>query len=245
MAEMDENFLRDFEKFMKSKLKNNASTIYNTMKNIRTYVNRAMKQELIKVSPFRYYKLKRVKTYPEFLSEKERDSLMALYQSENRIPKTHRKVLRWFLFTCFTGLRIGDLRSVEHENIRNKILSYRPQKSTNINNKRVDCPLSKTALQLIKDEDPLRIRGRLFHCISDQKMNQYIKEVAAVVGIDKKISFHTGRHTFATLFLKSTKQANGIVILKELLGHSSIETTMVYSHVLTDDVVDAMNEFDS
>ena len=66
MSELDENFIREFEKYMRNKLKNNPNTIYNSLKTVRTYVNRAIKLELMQVSPFKYYKLKRVKTSPEF-----------------------------------------------------------------------------------------------------------------------------------------------------------------------------------
>ena len=75
-------------------------------------------------------------------------------------------------------------------------------------------------------------------------MNKYIKEVVHFANIEKDISFHTARHTFATLFLKKSSKANGILILQQLLGHSNIETTMVYSHVLNEDVKEAMAEFD-
>lgn len=63
------------------------------------------------------------------------------------------------------------------------------------------------------------------------------------IEIDKDISFHNARHTFATLFLKKSRQANGIIMLQRMLGHSSIETTMVYAHILNDDLMEAMSEF--
>ncbi len=242
LVELDQQFLQDFQTYLKKRLKNSSNTVFNALKTVRTYVNIAVKQELITKSPFAYFKLKREKTYPEFLSENELKILFELYRS-NRLINSHRKVLRWFLFACQTGLRIGDLRSVRHEDIRNNILSFRPKKTQNINNKRLDLPLSKFALKLINDEAPLRVRGLLFDCYSEQRMNSYIKEVMKVAGIDKNVSFHTARHTFATLFLKKSKRANGILILQKLLGHSSIQSTMIYSHVLDDDLRLAIDEF--
>lgn len=243
MAEMDENLIRDFEKYLRKK-GNDLNTIYSNLRNIKTYVNRAVKQELMERSPFRYYKLKKVKTYPEFLSESEVQTLFDLYNS-NKLPGSYKNVLRWFLFACQTGLRISDLRAMKHENIKHKTLVFRPIKSANIDNKRIEVPLTSTALKLINEENATRLNGLIFDCITEQKMNQYIKGVIEVAKIDKKVSFHVARHTFATLFLKKSKRANGILILKELLGHSKLETTMVYSHVLEDDIKEAISEFDS
>jgi site-specific recombinase XerD len=61
------------------------------------------------------------------------------------------------------------------------------------------------------------------------------KQVAGVAGIRRDISFHTGRHTFATLFLRRTKAANGILILQKILGHSDLGSTIIYSHVIGTD----------
>ncbi|MDF1551015.1 MAG: site-specific integrase [Bacteroidales bacterium] len=243
LVEIDENYIVEYQKFLKFKLKNKTSTINNSLKIIKVYVNKAIKLELISSSPFKYFKFKREKTYPEFLSENERDALIQLYQ-EQTLTKKHQNVLRWFLFGCFTGLRISDLRLAKHEDIANGILSIRPLKTLNVNNRRVDIPLCTFAKNLIKDENTLRLKGPLFQCISEQKMNKNIKEVASIAKIDKDISFHTARHTFASLFLKKSTKANGILILQQLLGHSNIETTMVYSHVLNEDVKEAMAEFD-
>ncbi len=244
LVELDESYLKDFQKFLKSKLKNNPNTIYNALKTVRTYINIAIKLDLITKSPFRYFKMRREATYPEFLSESERDRLINLYSS-NYLPDKYKSVLRWFLFSCYTGLRISDLRSSKFEDVSNKLLSIHPQKTKNVNNKRVDIPLTLFARKLINDENPNRLKGFLFDCYSESRMNKNIKEVMAVAKIDKNISFHNARHTFATLFLKKSTKANGVLILQRLLGHSNIATTMVYSHVLDDDIRNAMNEFDS
>jgi len=245
IVEIDEQMIRGFKKFLKEKLHNGPNTIYNTLKNVRTYINRAIKQELISVSPFRYYKLTKVEPEPEFLTEFELNSLFELYGS-NYLPTKYQNVLRWYLFSCSTGLRISDLRAVRHEMVDNNILSFEPKKTLNTTKVVVHMPLTKVAKKLIKDENPLRVKGLLFDCISEPRMNLYIKEVVkeTTPKIIKDISFHSARHTFATLFLKRIKQANGILILQKLLGHAKLESTMIYTHVLNDDVKDAMREFE-
>jgi integrase/recombinase XerD len=74
-------------------------------------------------------------------------------------------------------------------------------------------------------------------------MNGYLKEIADLAKVVKDMSFHSGRHTFATMFLKKVKSSAGILILQKLLGHSNIQTTMVYLHVLDQDLKNAIAEF--
>ena len=99
---------------------------------------------------------------------------------------------------------------------------------------------------MIKDEGLTQYEdAAVFKCLTEQRMNKYIKEVCAVAGIRKDVSFHTARHTFATLFLRNTKAANGILLLQKILGHSDLNSTIVYSHVITTDIDSAMLQFDS
>lgn len=242
LIEIDENFLIGFRNFLKLKKKNRQNTVHNAFKVLRVYINKALKQELIQKSPFEYFKVQKEKTYPEFLTDEEIKLLIDLYKNEELPEKLHR-VLRWFLFGCQTGLRIADLRGARHEDIKQNILYVHPKKTKNINNKRVEIPLNKLAKQLIKDECHYRLKGLLFNCISEQKMNKNLKKIIEQAEFEKEVTFHTARHTFATLFLKKCTKANGILILQKLLGHSKIETTMIYSHILNDDIKNAMEDF--
>lgn len=244
ISEIDVEFLKNFYKFLKFKKKNNENTIRNALKNIRTYINIALKKELINESPFKNFKLKHVQTYPEHLTEDELGALKNLYCS-GLLLNRYQSVLRHYLFSCETGLRISDLRTVKHEQIENNMLSFRPVKTINTTNKMVHVPLSNFAKRLILDEPGVKTKGLIFNCISEVRMNLYIKEAvkAARPKINKSISFHSARHTFATTFLRRVKQANGILILQKLLGHAKLESTLVYSHVLDDDIKDAIEQF--
>jgi integrase/recombinase XerD len=235
MNEIDENIIRGFENHLKGKLKNGSNTIHNNLKVMATYINRAIRLDLMKVSPFKFYKPKRTETKPVFLTEDELINLEELYK-KNCLQGNLQNVLRWFLFSCYTGIRISDIRRVKYENTDKLLLRFKPLKTENINGKYVEIPLIKKAVQLMKDEQPNRIKGVLFECYADQVINRRLKDIALDAVIEKEISFHTARHTFATLFLKKCKNANGILILKEILGHSNIETTMVYSHVSAEDI---------
>lgn len=101
-------------------------------------------------------------------------------------------------------------------------------------------PLTKPALRLIKDANPLRSHGVIFSCYCDQVTNRLLKKITDSVSIYKKVTTHSARHTFATLFLSKTKN---LAALQKLLGHTNISETMTYAHILTEDIKDEMDVF--
>jgi len=242
-VELNADFLRKFEFYLRNKLNNKTNTIHNAFKTIRTYVNMAIKDDIIKKTPFASYKLRREKTYPLFLDVTEVKLLIDLY-NKDYLNNRDQSILRYFLFCCNTGLRISDLIRLKHENIKKNIIIIHPEKNVNIDNKRIEIPLTNFAKKLIKDENKHRIKGKVFDCKSEQLINRQLKEIVKIVNIDKNITIHTARHTFATNFIRNSKNANGILILQRLLGHSKIETTLIYAHILNDDLKDAMDDFE-
>jgi site-specific recombinase XerD len=81
----------------------------------------------------------------------------------------------------------------------------------------------------------------IFHPISEQKLNESIKEIAKLVKILKPLSNHSARHTFATLWLEKT---NDLAALQKLLGHSDIADTMIYVHITEKMLKKQMSNFD-
>ena len=91
-------------------------------------------------------------------------------------------------------------------------------------------PLSDPLRQLIRNIVGVRQKGLIFENLpADQTMNGYLKDIAKTANINKQISHKTGRHTFATYYLKETKD---LTALKEILGHSELRETLIYAHVL-------------
>jgi len=241
-AEIDEQFINNFTAWLKrSPQNNNVGTVHNTLKKFKTYIHIAIRDKIINTNPFEHVKM--IRSYPDrdFLSESELNSVLALYK-KNILPFSQQIVLRHFLFQCFTGLRISDVRQVKFENIINNMLVFTAVKSQTTKPITLKIPLCAPALKLIKDENT-REHGYIFKLLAEQTINRLLKEIISRddINIKKKITTHSGRHTFATIFLKKTKN---IVALKELLGHSNIQTTMVYAHLLTDDLISEMKTFD-
>lgn len=239
-AELTPELFEDFNRWMKNTLKNGPNTRYNTLKTIRTYINIARRRKIMQHYPLERMPVRRSQTDRVFLSQKELDSLVDLYKRRS-LPCNLQFVLRHYLFGCFTGLRISDLRAITMEDIIGDFIVLVPHKTKNVTGATVKIPLTKTTKMLMKDESHLRVKGKLFNTFSEPRMRLYLKDIMVHAKIPKKANFHSARHTFATLFLSKTKN---LPVLQKLLGHQNISQTMIYSHIMTNDLVAEMKVFD-
>lgn len=237
-ADIDEAFISKFNRWLINKKKNSVNTRFNTFKNFKTFLNIARRQRLINSNPLEAYNpVKKVDSDRVFLDEQEVRALKDLYL-RNYLKETDQRILRHFLFMCVTGLRISDLKSVMMEDIQKDILIFTAYKTRERKPAATKIPLCRFARQLIQDEAPHRLYGQVFNCFAEQTMRKRIKEIVKVEKINKDLSLHTARHTFATMFLRKTKN---MAALQKLLGHTKIEMTMIYAHILTEDIEEEMN----
>jgi integrase len=198
----------------------------------------AVQENILRENPFKYLSFKSHESDRMYLEPAELDKLWDLYK-KNLYPENLQKVLRMYLFSCFTGARLSDLKTLRHDHIIGDKLVFQPQKQRS---KMVRVPLIPAALQLIRDTGEHRIKGILFEHYSEKVMRAHLRTIADLAGIPKKITFHSGRHTFATMFLRETKN---IKALQELLGHTNIKDTMIYAHILGEDIEADMQKFGS
>lgn len=237
-AQLDSEFMVRFNRYL-IKCGNEENTRYNNFKNLKAYLNIAVRKKIISHNPLLgWMPVKQQATSMEYLTEDEVHDLVTLYDRDF-LPDNLHRVLRHFLFMCFTGLRISDLRSLEMDQLIGDTLIYSAIKTKNTKKTIIRVPLTKTAKRLIQDESPHRIQGKVFKTYSEQQMRKKVKDIAKVIGVNRDISLHTARHTFATLFLRRTKN---LAVLQRLLGHSKIEQTMIYAHILTEDIQEEMDE---
>jgi len=234
-SDIDFDFLQKFNKWLivQGYKGNYIGSIH---KNFKKFINLAIKKGKRISNPFKDFKIRRTKSDRAFLTIEEQKILIDIYNSNNLSLRLHR-VLRYFLFMCFTGIRVSDLRVLKHSNVIENNLVFHPQKTKNIN-KLLSIPLSEFAQKLIYDSSG--VGEYLFNCISDQKINDFIKEIAAEAKIKKKLTNHVGRHTFAITFLIL---GGKVEVLKELLGHEDIKTTMIYVHITNSQKKNQMENF--
>ena len=143
-----------------------------------------------------------------------------------------------FLFSCFTGLRLNDVRTLTWDKIENGVIILKQHKTKQL----VQIPISKNAAKFMPPQTSERVFPDFPTCETWYGIK--IKQWAKLAGIEKNISFHVARHTFATLALNSGTGADLFTVSK-LLGHTKITTTQIYAKVLDEGrrkVVDAIPE---
>ena len=228
-SDIDKKFLDDLQKHFKVKLGNNNNTINKCLKTFKTYVKIAVDRDFIKKNPFLEYKRKPVFVDRVTLDEAEISKLTdILFKRQGNLAQL--RALQLFLFSYYAcGIRISDIKRLEWKNIINNIMVFAPYKTSNVTGRIIQIPLSKMAIKIAKLDNKHAIQGKIFNCQADQTINKLIKEVCKIHKIEKTISFHSARHSFATIYLKHNR--GDIATLKELLGHSKIEQTMVYVHI--------------
>ncbi len=235
LEQMNYSFIIGFEQFLRnpknalSKKTINNNGVMKHIERTNKLMNLAVKLEWIPKNPFINYQLKFIKYDRAYLSESE------LYRLETvTIKKQNLSISRdMFVFACYTGLSYIDVKQLTQENLVFGIdgkqwLSLRREKSE----QPVKVPLLGKALMILEKYQEYKITDKLLPVYSNQKINAYIREVAKICEIDKHISFHVARHTFATTVTLS----NGVPIetVSKLLGHTKLSTTQIYARVLED-----------
>lgn len=143
--------------------------------------------------------------------------------------------LRAFMFSCFTGLRLSDIRALQWSDIvstdTGKEIVITMKKTKEV----VYVPLSSVAASWLPTR---KGNDRVFRLPYKSSINRRLKKWTDSVGITKNISFHTARHTFATLCLTSGAD---LYTTSKLLGHTNIKTTQIYAEIINQKKVDAVN----
>lgn len=215
--ELDIDLIDKFKKWRKSKGISD-TTIATNLKTIKKYIGRAEEDGIKMKINKSQIKIGSTLGNREALTASELKILMSYYTS-GFIKTSHKIPLCRFLFSCFTGMRIGDNQSINDDKILDGRVYFKAQKNKRKNN----MILNKTATSILK------ICPEVFEIqVTDQHINRTLKEIMTLVGIKKRVTFHVSRHTFATNMLNAGVD---IRVVQKLLDHKSIETTMIYSHL--------------
>lgn len=223
--------LRDFEVHLKEK-GNSVNTIAKHLRQLRTLVNEAINQGYIPSDayPFRKFKIKQEKGRKEFLTPDE------LKRLENLdVDKKLRHVLDAFLFCCYTGLRYSDFCQLTPENI----IRVNGKRWLYFKSVKTDVEI-RLPLHLLFEGKALAVLER-YDIVTDfakigpnSEANKHLAQLSALARIRKHITYHTARHTCATLLVH---QGVPITTVQKLLGHTSVRTTEVYSEVLSNTII--------
>lgn len=234
LSEIDHKFIKDFEFYLKTKSSGECShnTATKYIKNFKKIILYALANDWIRVNPFRNIKFHIEDVDVPFLDTNELEALGSKEFQNERI----QKVKDIFVFCCFTGLAYSDVKNLEPKHLIIKDdgelwLMKNREKTGNPCHIPV-LPPAKKIIDKYENDVHCIIKNRLLPVPSNQKMNSYLKEIADFCGIDKELTTHTARHTFAT----TVTLANNISIevVSKMLGHSSVNMTKRYARVVDD-----------
>lgn len=240
--ELTPDYLTDYLIYMKKELGNTEITAQRNMSTIKIYVTAAYRKGYLEENPFQDFHIKRIKSDVDYLTEEELMQFVQLYY-QRTLPDKLQLTLAFFLFMCFTSMHITDARMFCIEQVNNDVLTYYRVKNRNCKPEPIKIPMPVPAEKLLEEWAEGREEGRLFRNVQcDQVVNRQLKAIAKELGINKKISAKTGRHTFATIYLRKTKDLSS---LQKLLEHSNIRETMIYAHVMDESKREGMQCFNS
>ncbi len=226
LVEIGHKFITDLECYLRTVSQCNENTTAKFLQTFKMIILRARNNGYIKGDPFGNYKIKIKRVDRGYLTEEEINAIIKKKFATKRLEQ----VRDIFIFSCYTGLAYIDIKELKAEDIRTSfdgnqwIMTHRHKTQTPVNVPLLDLPAKLVAKYKGTTKD-----GRLLPVLSNQKMNSYLKEIATLCGIEKNITFHLARHTFATTVTLS--QGVSIESVSKMLGHTNIQTTQIYARI--------------
>lgn len=257
--EIDEEWLGRFNEYLIGKYAYNSR--YNTLSTVRKYVLRLYKSGIIKKYPFATFEIGQ----PEivdivYLEPEELSQLHDLFDSgtlkdyikkatnkhaqDFHVGARYQNVLHYLLVACYSGLRHSDIKTLKKEHIQGGFIVKPMEKDRMGRKKTVRIPIRKRLRSLLNMESET---GYLFDLPVNETSatNKYIREILKIAGINKQLTFHGCRHTFAIISLLLGVK---LEVVSDVLGHSEITTTQRYAKVvdrLRDKEMDKWDDFSS
>jgi site-specific recombinase XerD len=238
LQELNHQFVTNFEFYLKSVEHIDHNSTMRYIRNLKKIINDAVRNEWMIRNPFDNFKCSLKKVEREILTL---DEVTLIQEKQFHIPRLNQ-VRDLFVFSCYTGLAYVDVMRLTPQNIalgidgESWIITHRKKTDES-----VKIPLLPAAIEIIhryENQPEVSIPGGILPRMSNQKLNSYLKEIADLCGIEKNLTFHLARHTFATTITLS----NGVPIetVSKLLGHTSIKTTQIYAKVIESKVSEDM-----
>lgn len=230
--------IRAYEVYLKTEKDLCQNTLIRYMKALKKITNRCLANDWIHKDPFAGIKFREDPTDPEFLTLEEVDRIYNCNPGSKRL-----EVIRdMFLMSAFTGLAFSDVSQLTEDHIvtdndGNKWIRKPRQKTKQMSNiPLLDIPLA--IIEKYQGDKKAAKKGVLLPIPCNQVMNRYLKEIATICKINKHLTMHTARHTYATVCLS---QGVSLKNVSKMLGHASVKMTERYARVLDSSILRDMN----
>lgn len=226
LRDIDKRFLDKLYLWLRSERKLNNNTAVKFMHRFSSIYKKARDNGWVVGDPFKLQNLHLDKVDRGYLTTDE----IARIQTKEFESQRLERVRDIFLFSCYTGLAYIDVYNLSEEHLKewadgSMWICFKRQKTkVPFNVRLLDIPL-----QILKKYESLRTGRKLLPVPTNQKCNEYLKEIAEVCDIHKDITFHVARHTFATTITLE----NGVPIetVSKMLGHTNVRTTQIYARI--------------
>ena len=229
---LDRSFIDKFDLYLRTgrRLAPSSTVLYMSL--LHTIINKAVAAGIITADPFAGYEPPRPEREQRYLSREELQRLMT-----TPLPSSRLYLVRdLFLFSCYTGISYGDLCRLTVANLETAedgtVWIKAAREKTNVE---FEIPLLDLPLHIIDKYRDIASDGKLLPMYGNSELNRGLKHLAAACSIDRKLTFHMARHTYATEITLS----HGVPMetVSRMLGHSRVDTTQIYAQV-TDNKID-------
>ncbi|WP_129650055.1 site-specific integrase [Alistipes senegalensis] len=229
---LDRSFIDKFDLYLRTERQLAPNTIVLYMSRLHTVINKAIAAGIITADPFARYEPPRPERKRRYLTREELRQLMT-----TPLPSPRLYLVRdLFLFSCYTGISYGDMCRLTTANLETAedgtVWIKATREKTNVE---FEIPLLELPLHIIDKYRDTTPDGNLLPMYGNSELNRGLKQLAAACGIDRKLTFHMARHTYATEITLS----HGVPMetVSRMLGHSRVDMTQIYAQV-TDNKID-------
>lgn len=224
LRELNLNFIQSFHSFLRidKDMAQNSSTKH--LKLLKKIINLSVANSYMAFNPFSTYKVEREPVDIDFLDEEE---LRKIINFDTPLPRLER-AKDMFLFGCFTGLSYIDIKTLTPEHFEKdsagRIWIKKRRIKTGVLSRIPLLPIAKLILDKYKGGE------KLLPIQDPADINKYLKDIAILCGINKRICFHLARHTFAS----TVTLANNISleVVSKMLGHTNTRMTAHYAKLI-------------
>ena len=236
LTELTYVVIREFDLYLRTEVGQNPNTATKTMKTFKTITLLGQKMGVLLHDPFMNHRFHIEPVNRGFLTDEE---ILCIAHKQINIPRLEL-IRDIFIFSCFTGLAYIDVSNLTPDHIvtlgdKQWIMTQRQKTSVETNVLLLDIPKAIIA----KYGGKTYRNGKLFPMLTNQKTNSYLKEIADICGIKKKLTFHLARHTFATMSLSKGVPMESV---SKMLGHTNIRTTQIYARITNKKIEHDMEE---
>ncbi len=229
VSELNLGFASKYEFYLKTERNCAHNTTLKYIRNLKTVINYGIGLGWLTYNPLAPYKASLKRVVKEFLTEDE----ITKIRNKEFLSDRMMEIRDVFIFCCYTGLAYSDVEKLTSDNVLidmkgNKLIKVNRTKSKTLS----QIPLLDPAIEILsKYEDHIvcKNKNRLLPVKSNQKHNEYLKEIATICNINKKLTTHTARHTFATLMLTLGGTTESLM---SMLGHTNMSTTQIYAKII-------------